>query len=180
MHPRRTPPGIPALRQRGSSLIEVLVSVVVASVGLLGVAGLQLTGLRSNNQSLERSQAATLAYEIADAMRANRVGTADGAFELAAGAQPEAAASCTGDQVCTAAQSAAYALDQWARRVRASLPAGAASIECSAAPCAAGWVQTVTLFWDEDRTGATGMECPSPETFDPQVDMACLRLSFTP
>lgn len=155
-------------------------SVAVMSIGLLGAAGLQLTALRSNNQSYERSQAAVLAYEIADAMRANRLAAADGDFELAAGAVPEEAVECTQDKVCTRAESAAFALDQWMRRVRRSLPAGAASIGCSAEPCAVGLMQTVTLFWDEDRTGADGMDCPPAASFDPQQDLACLRVSFTP
>ncbi len=56
----------------GFTLIEVLVSVVIFSVGLLGLAGLQATGLKLNQSSMLRSQATLLTYDILDAIRANR------------------------------------------------------------------------------------------------------------
>lgn len=58
--------------QRGTTLIEVLVALVVLSVGLLGIAALQMTSLRNNRGAHMRSQAQVLAYDIADRMRANR------------------------------------------------------------------------------------------------------------
>ena len=61
-----------AHRSRGFTLVEVLVALVVLSIGLLGVAALQLTSLRSNHSSAMRSQATFLAYDIIDRMRANR------------------------------------------------------------------------------------------------------------
>jgi type IV pilus assembly protein PilV len=58
--------------QRGTTLIETLVALVVLSVGLLGIAALQMTSLRNNRGAHLRSQAQVLAYDIADRMRANR------------------------------------------------------------------------------------------------------------
>lgn len=58
--------------QRGTTLIETLVALVVLSVGLLGIAALQMTSLRNNRGAHFRSQAQVLAYDIADRMRANR------------------------------------------------------------------------------------------------------------
>ena len=58
-------------RLRGFSLIEVLVSIVVLSVGLLGVAALQVSGLRVSQSSYYRAQAAQLATDMADRLRAN-------------------------------------------------------------------------------------------------------------
>lgn len=59
-------------RQRGMSLIEALVALLILSIGLLGVAGLQMQALRSNHGAHLRSQATVLAHDIADRMRANR------------------------------------------------------------------------------------------------------------
>jgi type IV pilus assembly protein PilV len=59
-------------RSRGFTLIEALVSLLVLSIGLLGVAALQLTSLRANTSASTRSQATFLAYDITDRMRANR------------------------------------------------------------------------------------------------------------
>ncbi len=57
---------------RGFSLIEVLVAVLVLSVGLLGVAALQTFSLRAGQVAYERTQAANFAYEVADQLRVHR------------------------------------------------------------------------------------------------------------
>ena len=59
-----------APRQRGFSLVEVLVAVLVLSVGLLGLAGLQIAGLRSNESARTRTQVVIAAYDLADRLRA--------------------------------------------------------------------------------------------------------------
>ena len=58
--------------QRGATLVEVLVALLVLSIGLLGVAALQVSALQTNRGAHVRSQASVLAYDIADRMRANR------------------------------------------------------------------------------------------------------------
>ena len=57
--------------QRGATLMEVLVAVVVLSVGLLGVAGLQTTGINAGNGAFYKTQASVLAADMADRIRAN-------------------------------------------------------------------------------------------------------------
>lgn len=59
-------------RQRGTTLIEVLITLVVLSIGLLGLAALQAISLRANQTAYYRTQATSLAYEITDHARANR------------------------------------------------------------------------------------------------------------
>lgn len=71
-------------RQRGFSLIEVLVAVLVLAIGLLGLAGLQTRGLKASQSSYERSVATVYAYSILDAMRANALRSDDPAVQLAA------------------------------------------------------------------------------------------------
>ena len=66
--------------QRGFSLLEVLIAVVVLSIGLLGLASLQATSLRMNQEALMRSQEAHLAYDMIDRMRANRPGFIAGTY----------------------------------------------------------------------------------------------------
>lgn len=61
--------------RRGFSLIEILVALLVLSIGLLGLAALQTTGLKFNHQSYERTQAVLQAYDIIDRMRANKSDT---------------------------------------------------------------------------------------------------------
>ena len=57
--------------QSGFSLIEVMVAVLVLSIGILGLAALQATALRNNQSALERSQGVVNTYSMVDAMRAN-------------------------------------------------------------------------------------------------------------
>lgn len=72
---------ITAGRQKGLSLLEVLVSLVLLSIGLLGLAGLQATALKSGHSASMRSQATILAYDILDEMRANSIQASAGSFD---------------------------------------------------------------------------------------------------
>lgn len=65
-------------RQRGVTLIEVLVTALVVAVGLLGVAALQVIAIQSTQQAYHRSQATALAYEMGDWIRAHRSRVLDG------------------------------------------------------------------------------------------------------
>ena len=74
--------------QRGTTLIETLVALLVLSIGLLGVAALQITSLQNNRGAHMRSQASVLAYAIADRMRANRNVALAGGYNVVFGATP--------------------------------------------------------------------------------------------
>lgn len=76
-------------RQRGTSLLEVLVSLVILSLGLLGYAGLQSVTVKNSHNAYLRTQATSLAYNVLDRMRANRT-SLDG-YVMAYGGTPTAA-----------------------------------------------------------------------------------------
>lgn len=61
----------PVLRQSGMTLIEVLVSVLILAIGLLGAAALQLNALKYTDSSTMTSQASFIAYDMMDRIRAN-------------------------------------------------------------------------------------------------------------
>ncbi len=67
--------------KNGFTLIEVLISLFVLSVGLLGLAALQATSMASNTDSYVRTQATLIAYDIVDKMRANPSGVAAGGYD---------------------------------------------------------------------------------------------------
>src|SRR4030095_5211790 len=71
---------------RGTTLIETLVALLVLSIGLLGIAGMQMTSLQNNRGAHLRSQAQVLSYDIADRMRANRIAALAGGYVIAFGA----------------------------------------------------------------------------------------------
>lgn len=71
--------------QRGFTLIEVLISILILSVGLLGAAAMQLQSLKFTQGSQWRSQANFLAYDIVERIRANRTNVGSYALALSDG-----------------------------------------------------------------------------------------------
>lgn len=97
-------------KQQGISIIEVLVSVFVLAVGILGVTKLQSASLGNAHKSLGRTQAAYLAYEILDRMRANP----DQLYVIALGDMPENNENCLGaSSTCTTEQLMDFDLAEW-------------------------------------------------------------------
>ncbi|WP_051378503.1 type IV pilus modification protein PilV [Derxia gummosa] len=133
------PGGLPARQQRGFSLIEVLIVLIVVSIGLIGLAGLQVNAMSYGLTAVSRSTSASLAYDMADRMRANLSGLVAGNYLLnqtwsgssAVPAMPSCFTTATGVTAgnCTAAEIAAIDLNQWTARVAAELPSGRARIE---------------------------------------------------
>lgn len=68
------------MKNRGISLIEVLITILVIGIGLLGLAGLQSVSMKNTYQASQRSQAMWLAQEIAERMRANPAGKEKGYY----------------------------------------------------------------------------------------------------
>ncbi|WNV06472.1 type IV pilus modification protein PilV [Candidatus Methylospira mobilis] len=139
----------------GFTLLEVLVTLLILSIGLLGLAGLQITGLRSSQNSYYRLQATLLAQDLSERMRANKAGVSLGAYDAAP--DGASAADCT-SAVCSPEQMAAYDLAQWRADIAKQLPAGSGEI-CRGAPsCGTGPAFTVTIRWYEKRAGAQPRE----------------------
>ena len=119
---------------RGFTLVEVLVSIVVLSFGMLGIVGVQAFALQSNREARLQSQAVNLARELAEMMRGNnQIGIQSAAADnpyLMAATSPLAAATpsyclrvgnaATG---CTATEDVASAeMTDWLARVDSELP----------------------------------------------------------
>ena len=138
------------VRQRGTSLIEVLVAVVVLAVGLLGVAGMQMSALRNNQSAYQRSVAAMLASSIAERMEANRTNAQAGAYNLAVGAP-----GCNGPGVGSLAL---QDLDDWISEMQG--PGMLGPLRCGGVACN-GPLCTITILWQDDRTGVDGTETPT-------------------
>jgi type IV pilus assembly protein PilV len=137
----------------GFTLLEVMVALLILSVGLLGLAGLQIAGLRSNQNSYYRLQATLLAQDLTERMRANEAGVGLGAYDAASAGDVD----CT-SAVCTPEQMAGYDLAQWQADIAKYLPGGVGVI-CKGAPdCGDGAAYTVKIRWDEKRAGTPNRE----------------------
>jgi type IV pilus assembly protein PilV len=142
--------------QRGVGLIEILVTVVVLSVGLLGIASMQIHAIKNNNSALERSMAVIQSYSIADAMRVARTGAIDGEFNLGLDEQPDTGsvgniAKNAPVENGSSRSFAQAALSDWRSSLKALLGNSATgSVACAEAVCA------IIVQWDDSRATAGG------------------------
>jgi len=152
----------------GFSLIEVLVALVVLSIGLMGMAGIQQTGVRNNHNALLHSQASMLAYEIADFMRSNARAVRFGQYNTdtaQTGNPPACADSDESDAIdCDPAAMATFHLSVWSNHLSEHLPLGTGTVDCLDSntddfnPCSAGSVVRISVSWVEtDIGGAENM-----------------------
>jgi type IV pilus assembly protein PilV len=113
-------------RDRGVSLVEALVALLVLSIGMLGIAGLFVESVRSSRSALLRTQAVNLVGDMADRIRANATARAaydTGAYGGAPGTHDCAPSPDGPGGRCTLAQLAEDDLARWVAAVRAALPA---------------------------------------------------------
>lgn len=152
--------------QHGFTLLEAMIALVIFSIGLLGLAGMQSIGVRNNQTGYLRTIAMQQAYNMADSMRANMVGVRAGNYDsLAVGAA--SSQDCV-KSTCTTAQLAQSDFFEWDQILSNELPSGRGSVSGSGATS----LFTVTVFYDEAGTGVTGTGCSGDFT----VDLKCYVL----
>ena len=168
-----------SIRQtQGFTFIEVLIAILVISIGLLGMAGLQTTGIQQSHNSYLKTQASILAYDMADRMRANLQGVADGEYNDvdSVNSPVKAEPGCiSSNSPCSSEDTASHDIYQWTHKsatgsVANQLPSGFGMVSQN------GGIFTITVLWDEARTGATGTDCSS----DYKKDLKCFKLEFRP
>jgi type IV pilus assembly protein PilV len=151
-------------RQLGVSLVEVMIAMLIVSVGVLGVTGMQLVSLRHNQSAMLLTEALMLGNDIIDRMQANpAIDYSPVVLESA----PPSALNCT-ITLCSPTQMADYDIALWMCSINSaqdsamntphqvcvdldvsgSLPEGVGSIS------KAGAVYLITVQWLDDRAGA--------------------------
>lgn len=132
-------------RQTGFSLVEALVALLVLSIGMLGIAALYVESLRSGRTALLRTQAVTLASDMADRIRANRQGRTE--YGTTVTSADTNTACAPGGAGCTTAQLAHHDKAIWLGAIEAALPgaSGTIAVDDTTTPV----TYTVTVSWAE-------------------------------
>ena len=135
-------------RQRGFTMVETLVALVVLAIGLLGIAALYLDSLRAGRTAIYRTQAVNLSADLADRIRANRTAIASyvaGYTDVAI-----AAPACDTTAGCSAAEMASTDLARWKAQVAQVLPNGEGQVEVTP-PALVGdpAIYVITIRWTE-------------------------------
>jgi type IV pilus assembly protein PilV len=133
--------------QSGTTLIEVLITVVLMSIGLLGLAGLQVMSVQNSNSSGERFEATTLARDILERMRANRSQAVAQApipnYDLVKGANPASVGLANVDLVA------------WKTAVE-GLPGGQGSVGVDVNDDTKTATATINIFWTDASNDNAG------------------------
>jgi len=108
--------------QRGFSMIEVLVTLLIISLALLGTAGLQAYSMRMNQGGQFRTQAVFLVADLAERLEANKPAAVNGLYQVADSGVPVAANTACINGACDSGTLATFDLSQWQNLVSAALP----------------------------------------------------------
>ncbi len=134
-------------RISGFTLVEVLIALIILSVGMLGIAGLYVHSMQAGRTSIFRHHAVTLAGDVADRIRAN---------PRAAIAYSQAGANnnCVNGGVdCTPAQMAANDIDLWDQQAADTLPNGTVTVVFDNGVLPPTY--EITVAWDEPGENMT-------------------------
>jgi type IV pilus assembly protein PilV len=153
----------------GFTLIEVLVSLVVLSVGLLGIAGMISVSLKSSGSTYTRTQVTAFTSNILDRMRANRTSARGNGYDTAfTDTIPSSYKDkCLGSSAsCSVSDLAKFDLYQWKADLAAQLPDGKGSIVTVGV---GNMTQvTITIQWNDARAqqalGETSSSSPAPSS----------------
>ena len=157
-------------KSAGFTLLEVMIAMVIFSIGLLGLAGIQAVSLKNNHSAYTRTITMQLAYNMADVIRAgtDNEGLVSSKFDSVTVGIGTAPASCVQKNLgtppnCTDTNLADFEIYHWKKRIEDTLASGVGTIKKN------GDVYTITIMWDEDRTGTIGTTC---------ADLKCYTLEI--
>jgi len=141
-------------KQKGFTLIEAMIAVVVFSFGLLGVAGVMTVAVKGNHNGYMRSQAIFFIASMSDMMRANAQGVIAGAYNGTYSGTSDVSGMCTAAP-CLAGDLVARDTQQWSNMITQVLPNSQGVISCSphiGLPTDTySGICEVTITWDESN-----------------------------
>jgi type IV pilus assembly protein PilV len=160
-------------RQRGFSMIEVLVTMLVVALALLGAAGLQAFAMQLNQGGQFRVQAVFLAADLAERMEANRAAAVSGAYAAANSSTPNNSTNACTTSVCTSAEVADNDLSEWQTAISRTLPQGSWVVTQSTVGNPS--VYTIVISWIDRRSNTSYATSGSGETYSYTATRAVLN-----
>lgn len=118
----------------GFSLIEVLISLVIIAVGMLGVAGIMALSMNNDTSSRLQSLAALEATSMATAIQTNQAYWVNGTGANYSKTAPTTSSQACNGTICTASDMASEDLSNWGYTIAQSLPNGTGTVDCSTQP----------------------------------------------
>lgn len=168
------PTFLPHTTQRGTSLVEVLMAMLLMSFGVLAMTAMQAHAIQHSQTTESRARATLLANDLGDRMRANPAPLGNWqAYDLTStstSTPPASASACQGTAVCTFDEMATADLAQWQQQLAGSLPQGRGHVRTI------GTQADIWVIWDDtDQAGAQAHDsCPT--SLSPGAHTRCLYL----
>lgn len=151
--------------QNGTSLIEILIAVLILSLGTLGMAAMQVRAIKGNVSSLQRSQAVMLSYYLLDAMRVDR----DSAKALSYNTGTLTGLDTINGKICnpnsiTGTTLADVNRKHWVESIKQNVGNISDTTSCGAVYCDAIGNCRVQVIWDDSRSGGLGTQTVETRT----------------
>jgi len=144
---------LPRHRQAGFTMVESMVALFIFTVGLLGVAGMQVTNQQSVHEAIQRTEAATLAHSMMERIRLNVGANAVAIYHQAVvGAEePNPPGTDCIDTFCNQQQMATYDLSVWGQELRGLNARSGLVAPTGCITIGAGNFVTVSVVWRGSR-----------------------------
>ncbi|WOH39168.1 type IV pilus modification protein PilV [Thalassotalea fonticola] len=159
-------PVVPKAYSNGFSLMEVLITMIIISFGMLGLAKLQLNAMVEVQSASYANKAANFTQQMSEIIAANP--SALNSYQLSSAQQITSPINCRAS-TCSGAELAMYDLKLWQNNVSKSLPSGQAEVVISSNKA------KIIVRWDQSRNGSTGLNCPQLSS----NDLECTTLTRT-
>ncbi len=145
-------------QQAGATLIEILVAMLILSLGVLGMGALQTRAIKGNNSSVQRSQAVMLSYAMMDAMRLDKAVAKGGVYNTGAFV---IATGKIDNTICTTAAITGTTLKDrnqlaWLTALKKNMGTPTDNTSCGAIVCDAEGNCRVQVFWNDQLSGGLG------------------------
>ena len=149
----------------GAGLIEVLVSLLVMAIGLLGVLAVQLDGIRSNQRAEYLTEAHLLATDMLNIISAYNAFDDPASLRFTDLDSSNSFTVDNCDAGCSRDQQYEFAGHIWSQQLKTLLPFGRGTVKFDQE----SELFTIKIMWDEDGSGSQGENCSG----DTNIDLSC-------